>query len=280
VDFAAHIEAFRPTFCKVLVRYNPEGDRALNQRQAERLRRLSEYLRARGESRFMFELLVPAESAELEEVEGDAKVYDRELRPGLMVWAIEELQAAGVEPDVWKVEGLDRREDCMSVVAAARRDGRDRVGCIILGRGENDAKVRDWLNDRRWRAGLHRVRRRSHHLLGSARGDAGGQADARGRCRRNRSPLSNLGGGLRKGPRRGARVVRRPSRSLAMQLGMIGLGRMGANMVCAASSRRATSAWSTTARPRRWKRWSTKRRQAPTPWTPSWANSTNRARSG
>ena len=44
-DFARHIEAFDPTFCKVLVRYNPEGDRALNQRQAARLKRLSDYLR-------------------------------------------------------------------------------------------------------------------------------------------------------------------------------------------------------------------------------------------
>ena len=26
-DFADHIEEFDPTFCKVLVRYNPEGDR-------------------------------------------------------------------------------------------------------------------------------------------------------------------------------------------------------------------------------------------------------------
>jgi myo-inositol catabolism protein IolC len=37
-EFARHIEASDPTFCKVLVRYNPEGDRALNQRQAVRLR--------------------------------------------------------------------------------------------------------------------------------------------------------------------------------------------------------------------------------------------------
>ena len=43
-DFAAHIEAFAPTFCKVLVRYNPEGDRELNRRQAARLKRLSDYL--------------------------------------------------------------------------------------------------------------------------------------------------------------------------------------------------------------------------------------------
>ena len=59
--------------------------------------------------------------------------------------AIHKLQDAGVEPDVWKIEGLDRREDCERIVAAARRDGRDGVGCIVLGRGENEAKVREWL---------------------------------------------------------------------------------------------------------------------------------------
>src|ERR1700740_2279865 len=53
-DFAKHIEAFHPSSCKVLVRYNPGGDRALNQRQAARLRRLSEILHSRGHSRFMF----------------------------------------------------------------------------------------------------------------------------------------------------------------------------------------------------------------------------------
>ena len=62
-----------------------------------------------------------------------------------MVQTIMELQDAQVEPDVWKIEGLDRREDCEKVVAAARRRGRDNVGCIILGRGENDQKVREWL---------------------------------------------------------------------------------------------------------------------------------------
>jgi 5-dehydro-2-deoxygluconokinase len=144
-DFAKHIEAFQPTFCKVLVRYNPEGDKALNARQADRLKRLSDYLHAKGRSRFMFELLVPAEPAQLERLHGDKKAYDRELRPKLMVRAIQNLQEAGVEPDVWKIEGLDRREDCEQMVAVARRDGRNRVGCIILGRGEDEKKVREWL---------------------------------------------------------------------------------------------------------------------------------------
>ena len=143
--FAQHIEAFRPAFCKVLVRYNPEGATTGNRVQAERLARLSGYLQRKGASRFMFELLVPPERAQLAAVGGDQKAYDLTVRPRLMVRAIEAMQDAGVEPDVWKVEGLDRREDCAAIVAAARRGGRDRVGCIILGRGENDAKVREWL---------------------------------------------------------------------------------------------------------------------------------------
>jgi 5-dehydro-2-deoxygluconokinase len=143
-DFARHIEAMNPTFAKVLVRYNPEGDRAMNQQQAARLKRLSDYLH--GSKRlFMFELLVPAEAAQLERLKGDKKAYDLEMRPGLMVQTIQQLQDAGVEADVWKIEGLDRREDCVKVVAAAHRGGRDKVGCIILGRGEDDKKVREWL---------------------------------------------------------------------------------------------------------------------------------------
>lgn len=144
-EFAAHIEAFHPTFSKVLVRYNPEGDPELNKRQSDRLRRLSDYLQAAGRSLFMFELLVPPEKVQLDQVNGDKSAYDLKLRPQLMVRTIHELQEAGVEPDLWKIEGLDRREDCESMVAAARRDGRGKVGCIILGRGENEEKVREWL---------------------------------------------------------------------------------------------------------------------------------------
>jgi 5-dehydro-2-deoxygluconokinase len=129
----------------VLVRYNPDGDRALNKRQVTRLKRLSDFLAGHGRSRFMFELLVPAEKMQLDRLGGDRKAYDVELRPRLMVEAMQELQDSGVEPDLWKVEGLERREDCERVAAAARAGGRSNVRCIVLGRGADDRKVREWL---------------------------------------------------------------------------------------------------------------------------------------
>jgi 5-dehydro-2-deoxygluconokinase len=129
----------------VLVRYNPEGDAGMNARQAERLRRLSDYL-AKTRRLFMFELLVPPEPAQLERLNGSRAAYDRELRPALMIDTIRTLQDAGIEPDVWKIEGLDRRVDCAKIVEVARRGGcRTTVGCIVLGRGSDEQAVMRWL---------------------------------------------------------------------------------------------------------------------------------------
>ncbi|HTV70221.1 MAG TPA: DUF2090 domain-containing protein [Rhizobiaceae bacterium] len=139
-----HIAALAPTFVKVLVRYNPESDKGLNRRQASRLKELSDHCHQNGR-RFMFELLVPATHEQSDRLNDDRGLYDRDLRPSLMVAAIKELQQAGVEPDIWKIEGLDRRGDCEAVVAAARRDGRGDVGCIVLGRGSDEAGIIAWL---------------------------------------------------------------------------------------------------------------------------------------
>jgi 5-dehydro-2-deoxygluconokinase len=143
-DFARHLESMDPTFAKVLVRYNPEGEPTMNARQAGRLRRLSTYLE-KTRRLFMFELLVPPTRTQLERVGENRTAYDREMRPVLMVGAIDALQRAGVEPDVWKVEGLDRREDCERVVEVARQQGRTHVSCIVLGRGLDEQAVRRWL---------------------------------------------------------------------------------------------------------------------------------------
>jgi myo-inositol catabolism protein IolC len=143
-EFGDHIEHFDPTFSKVLVRYNPQGDREMNARQSMRLRELSDWLHER-DRKFLFELLVPAEPYQLEAVGGDEDRYDREVRPGLMLGAIDDLHAAGVEPDIWKIEGLDAREDCQKVSERVRSEGRDEVACVVLGRGADESAVEHWL---------------------------------------------------------------------------------------------------------------------------------------
>jgi myo-inositol catabolism protein IolC len=143
-DFGKHIEAFDPDFAKVLVRYNPDGDAEMNKRQLDRLKRLADWLHE-NDRRFLFELLVPAEDAQLEQVGGDTDRYDAELRPELMRRTIEEIQDYGIEVDVWKIEGVDERSDCEMLAQTTRRDGRAGVVCVLLGRGANDEKVDHWL---------------------------------------------------------------------------------------------------------------------------------------
>jgi myo-inositol catabolism protein IolC len=143
-DFGDHIEDFDPTFSKVLVRYNPDDPAEGKRTQIERLKRLSDWLHER-DRKFLFELLVPASDAQLEKVDGDSKRYDRELRADLMLDVIGDLQGGGVEPDIWKIEGLDDREDCERVAQAIRTDGRDDVVAVVLGRGADADPVNHWL---------------------------------------------------------------------------------------------------------------------------------------
>src|SRR5258708_1106056 len=143
-DFGEHIERFDPDFTKVLVRYNPDGNEAENRLQLEKLKRLSDWLHGHGR-KFLFELLVPAEDFQLASVRGDGDRYDSELRPELMRRAMAEIQDAGIEVDIWKIEGVDERSDCEMLVAQARSGGREGVVCVVLGRGADDAKVDHWL---------------------------------------------------------------------------------------------------------------------------------------
>jgi myo-inositol catabolism protein IolC len=145
-DFGAHIEEFDPTFSKVLVRYNPDGGQesdAMNVRQSERLKRLGDWLHEKGR-KYLFELLVPPTPQQVEAA-GDDQTWDRDERPKLMKTSIEQLQASGVEPDIWKIEGIDQREDCETIAATTRAGGRDGVACVVLGRGADDAAVDHWL---------------------------------------------------------------------------------------------------------------------------------------
>ena len=126
-DFRDHIEKFKPDYVKVLVRYNPAGDKELNLRQIVRLKTINEFCRE-NHYKFLFELLVHPPS--------DVRT---------MRASIKELQDNGIEPDIWKVEGLAIFDDMRQVVEQVRSGGRQEVGVVVLGRGESEAKVRGWL---------------------------------------------------------------------------------------------------------------------------------------
>src|ERR687893_2176536 len=144
-EFGEHIESFDPDFSKVLVRYNPDGEKETNERQLGRLKELADWLHEH-DRKFLFELLVPGEPAQLESVGGDTDRYDAELRPALMKQAIQEIQDYGIEVDVWKIEGVDAREDAEALAQQARTgEGREGVVCVLLGRGASDEKVEHWL---------------------------------------------------------------------------------------------------------------------------------------
>jgi myo-inositol catabolism protein IolC len=143
-DFGAHIEKFDPDFSKVLVRYNSDGDPQVNERQLGRLKRLSDWLHEH-DRKFLFELLVPATDEQLASVDGDSDRYDAELRPELMRRAIEDIQNAGIEVDIWKIEGVDERDDAVMLAEQSRSGGRDGVTCVVLGRGASSEKVEHWL---------------------------------------------------------------------------------------------------------------------------------------
>jgi myo-inositol catabolism protein IolC len=143
--FGEHIERHDPHFVKVLVRLNPDGDADVNERQLGRLKRLADWLHEHDRL-FLFELLVPAEPAQLEAVGGDTDRYDQELRPELMRRAIEQIQDYGIEVDIWKIEGVDAQEDAAMLAEQSRKgEGRAGVVCVLLGRGASDGKVDEWL---------------------------------------------------------------------------------------------------------------------------------------
>jgi myo-inositol catabolism protein IolC len=142
-EWLEHVERFDPDQVKVLVRDNPayRGNREL---QFDRLAAVTRELRESGRE-FLIELLVPPVAAQLESVDGDALRYDRELRPGLTVRVIGDMHEAGIEPQIWKIEGLETADAAVAVVVAARRDGRDAVTCIVLGRDAPRERLDHWL---------------------------------------------------------------------------------------------------------------------------------------
>ena len=131
LGWAAAIERVDPSYVKVLIRHNPEGDTAANHRQVDRLVGLQRWLDANSRD-WMLELLVPPTADTPDD-------WDDRIRPELVAAAVDELVAAGLHPAFWKLEGMPTAGDFADV--ASRTNGT----CLVLGRGADTAVVDRWL---------------------------------------------------------------------------------------------------------------------------------------
>lgn len=142
-DWAEHLERARPDYAKVLVRDNPDFDPELRAKQLDDLAAVSTEL-SRLEVPLLYELLVPATDTQLAEAGGDELGYDRDLRPDLVIRVIAENQQHGVEPALWKVEGLETVDAAARIADQARAGGRD-TDLVVLGRDAPADRLENWL---------------------------------------------------------------------------------------------------------------------------------------
>jgi myo-inositol catabolism protein IolC len=142
-DWLGHVRRIAPAYAKVLVRDNPELPADERRAQLDRLAEASAGLRSAGVP-LLYELLVPASKEQLDVVDGDVDRYDRDLRPELVVRVIADNQAAGVDPTLWKVEGLETVDAARLVAQQAQAGGRD-ADLIVLGRDAPVERLDHWL---------------------------------------------------------------------------------------------------------------------------------------
>ena len=142
-NFGYHVKKINPDYVKVLVRYNSSGDKELNARQIEKLKKMNDFCK-KEKFGFLFELLAVATQEQLQSLGGDQEKYDHQLRVEVMAEGIKELQASGIAPNVWKLEGLSDFNQMKKVVDQARHND-EKVGVVVLGRGESEDKVKEWL---------------------------------------------------------------------------------------------------------------------------------------
>ncbi len=121
-DFEGHIKKFNPTFVKALVHYQENEDFGKDE-----LKKLNDFCKT-SNFKFLIEILTDADE-----------------KSELTKTAILEFQELGIEPDVWKIEGMNRPEDYSAVISQARSGGRDNVAIVVLGRGESVENVNIWL---------------------------------------------------------------------------------------------------------------------------------------
>jgi myo-inositol catabolism protein IolC len=142
-DWLAHVERIGPAYAKVLIRDNPDFADDQRRAQLDLLARCSMALHQAGVP-LLYELLVPPTAPQLASVDGSTDRYDTDLRPGLVARVIADNQSAGIEPRLWKVEGLETVEAARLVAAQAQAGGRQ-ADLIVLGRDAPTVRLNHWL---------------------------------------------------------------------------------------------------------------------------------------
>lgn len=133
-DFREHLLAIMPTYAKALVRYDVNKDNSI---QLARLKKLSDFCRESD-----IQLLVEP----LMQLRGEQSDFDHNRRYKDLILMMREMQAIGIEADVWKIEGLYEKYQYEEVVRQARNTReREHVSIIILGRNETKEHVMQWI---------------------------------------------------------------------------------------------------------------------------------------
>ena len=129
-DFGEHILKFDPHVLQGARPLQP-GRRRRDERAPARPAQAARRLAARQRPQVPVRAARAGRAtAQLEAVGGDTDRYDAELRPELMRRSIENIQNFGIEVDIWKIEGVDAREDA-----------RDAVRADAQGRGPRERRV-------------------------------------------------------------------------------------------------------------------------------------------
>jgi len=140
-EFVERLDKWNPEYGKVLISYSPNDNSDKNSRVKEKLKMVSEACAVRN-IKFLLEVLIIKTEADSDV---SAEVFEMHLRPELIRTAIREFYAEGIEPQIWKVEGIDDPIELSEVALAVQSGNRLDRGLVILGRDENKEKVENWL---------------------------------------------------------------------------------------------------------------------------------------
>jgi myo-inositol catabolism protein IolC len=138
-----HIQRINPDYAKILIRDNPDFDVAQRERQFDLLAQVTADL-AKIRTPLIYELLVPPTDAQLDQADKNSYTYDRNVRPGLVAEVIADNQSHGIEPALWKVEGLETVDAARQIADQAKTGGRA-ADLIVLGRDAPAERLGHWL---------------------------------------------------------------------------------------------------------------------------------------